>query len=104
MTTFSQCRSHNGKFNLKLEYSEENKPSKLFVEVVSPKNESVTVEDLTDAIYNCFVGGLNSFNLSQKTDDLPCEVIGGFECRNIKVSWFNSYDKLLGDIASQISI
>ena len=104
MSTFSQVKSHNGKFNLKLEYSEENKPSKMFIEVVVPRNESVSVYDLTSAIYNCFEGGHNSFRLNSKIKNLPCEVIDGLSSQNIKISWFNCFDGYLANIASQISI
>lgn len=105
MSTFSQIQSNDGKFNLKLEYSDEGKPSKLLIEAISPKNESVTVSDLADAVYyNCFEGCSHSFELGEETDDLPCKVKRGMECRDIKVSWFNSYDKVLNHIASQIGL
>lgn len=108
MSTFSQIQSNDGKFNLKLEWpglSAEEKPLKLFIEVISADNELVTVSDLADAIYyNCFEGSSHSFELGSETDDLPCEVKLGIVCRDIKISWFESYEKILGDIASQITL
>lgn len=103
MSTFSQVKSHNGKFNLKLEYSG-MKPSKMFIEVVAPRNESVSVYDLAHAIYHCSEGGHNSFKFNSKIENLPCEVIDGLSSQNIKISWFNSFNGCLADIASQISI
>lgn len=108
MSTFSQIQSNDGKFNLKLEWSgasAEAKPLKLFIEVIAPKNESVTVSDLADAVYyNCFEGCSHSFELGENTKKLPCEVLHGSEHRDIHISWFSSYDDTLCDIASQISI
>ena len=105
MSTFSEIKSNDGKFNLKLEYSDEGKPLSLLIEAIVPKYESATVSELADAIYyNCIEEGVHSFGLGEKIDGLTCEVKRGFECRDIKLSWFNSYDEILGDIASQISI
>ncbi len=108
MSTFSQIQSNDGKFSLKLEWpglSAEDKPSKLFIEVISPENESVTVSDLAGAIYyNCFEGCSHSFKLGEKKDKLPCEVKVGTECRYINISWFESYEKILDDISSQITL
>jgi len=105
MSTFSEIKSNDGKFNLKIEYSDEGKPLKLLIEVIEPKNESVTVSDLADAVYyNCFEGCSHCFDLGEEIEKLPCKVLHGFECRDIHISWFDSYDEILGDIASQISI
>ena len=105
MPTFSRTQSYDGRFSLKLEFSPEDKPLKLFIEVVEPKNRSVTISDLARVIHSqCFGIGYNSFGLDKNTTGFPCEVRHGMECRDINISWFNSYYELLAHIASQISI
>lgn len=105
MSTFSETLSSNGKFKLKLESDKEDNPLKLFVQVIVPKKETVTVSDLAFAIYrNCLKEDFHSFQLGKNAVCLPCEVSRGMKCRYIEISWFDSYDEVLRNIASQISI
>lgn len=106
MKTFSQVKSHDGKFDLKLEYSDGEKPSKLLIEVVAPKSEPVTVSDLARAIYDAYTEyrpGEEPF-LHWTLKNFPCEIKDGFECREIEISWDNRFERILHNIASQISI
>ena len=102
MSTFSTMQSNDGKFNFKLETSG-NKPLNLFIEIV---DKDVTVYDLAKAIYYAFEyqhKGKFRF-LHWTTKNLPCKVKHGDECRDIKISWTTSFERMISDIASQISI
>ena len=102
MSIFSETYSNDLNFHFMLEYVE-NQPSRLFITVYQKSSNDITVDDLAYAIFH-YCCGVDSNSLEIGEKEIPCEVRYKGHCFNMEITSYTCYERVLSDIASQISI